>query len=83
MESLGIAAFSAQLLRGLAALKSVVNGNSPWGIENLLQILPKQVAQCQISLMIQAAGNDCPITQNTDLIPQSVAEDPLISLIGR
>ena len=73
-ESSCIAASSAKRFCGLPVLKAVVDCFCPIRVQNFLQIGFQQITQCQITLMIQTAGDHGTVAKNTDLVPESVTE---------
>ena len=79
-----VAAFAAQLLHSLMVGKSAVDPLRPAAFEDLFHSLLMQIAQSQITLVIQAAGDDRSVAQNAQLIPQPVAENlPAAVLCGQ
>ena len=73
-EPFCVTAPAAQLLCGDSIKESFVYGLCPWGIQNLVHFLSKEVSERNVTLMIQAAGHYCTVTQHTDLIFQTVTE---------
>ena len=81
-EALGVAAAAAELLRGGAMGKALADGPGPGRDQDLLQLLPEQIPQGDVALMIQAAGDHRAVAENADLVPQAVAGDAVESLRG-
>lgn len=81
-KAAGIATFPAQLLSSFSPGKALVNGFRPGRGQNLLHALDKQIAQWDISLVVQTAGHYRAVAENPDLIPQAVAEYPLSAIPG-
>ena len=81
-KSTGIAAFAAQLFSGFPVGKTVVNGFCSGRSQNLFHILMQEIAQCQVTVVIQAAGNNGTVAEDAQLIPQTVAEHTGIPFLG-
>ena len=79
---MGIAAAAAQIFRGISAQEAVVYCICPIRIQDLLQRLLEDVSEGDITLVIQAAGDDGAVAQDADLITHSIAEYPLAALRG-
>ncbi len=73
----GVAASAAKLFRGIAGAEAVKNGSGAVGIQNVRQFLVQKVAKGNITLVIKAAGNDCTVTQNADVVAHTIAENTL------
>lgn len=78
----GIAAFAAQLLGGGSVLETVENCLGTGGGQDCIQLLLEQIAQSQVTLVVQAAGNHGTVAKHTDLIPQTIAENPVRAFLG-
>ena len=76
-KSLGIAAAAAQVFRGPPAGKTVYHGFGPGGCQNIPDIFLKNVAQGNAAVTVQAAGYYGAVTENTEMIPQAIAEETL------
>ena len=75
LESLvGVTAPAAQRHHGLPLRETVVNAASRRGVQNLGKLLGQEIAQGDITFVIQAAGDYRTVSQNADLSPQAVAE---------
>ena len=71
-ETSGVAAFAAKFFCGFSVLKTMVNGLGTGSFQNFFQRLLQNIAQSKISLVIQAAGDNRAVTENTDLVSQSI-----------
>ena len=76
-ESCCIAAAVTKLLRGIAGAEAFINGLCPGGIQNVIQILRKEIAQSNIALMIQTAGDNSAIAKHTNMVAHTIAEYPI------
>ena len=54
----------------------------PFSCKNLFQGLLMQISQREIPLVVQTAGDYGSVAQNTDLVPQAVAEAGVSSVFG-
>ena len=69
-----ITAFSAQFFCSLPALKTMIYGFCSRLFQYNFQIFIKQITKCQITVMIQTAGDNSTVTKNADLVPQTITE---------
>ena len=81
-ESSCVTTLAAEFFRGLSATETVTDGLDSGFCQNFFHILCKQVAQGNVTLVIQAAGDYRSVAQDTDLILQTVAEYLIAAVIG-
>ena len=75
-----ISTLAAEFLCRFLFGESVVDVLGSGSCQNGFHIVLKKIAQSQITFVIQAAGNCCNISENAELIPQSVTENPVTAL---
>ena len=80
-ESSCIAALAAQLFRGFSVAKAFANRLCSSFCKDFIHVFREKITQCNVTFMIQAAGDDRTVTENTDLISQAIAEDPIASIL--
>ena len=73
-KSSGVAAFAAKFFGGFSVLKTIVNSHCARGGNNLLHRLPEKISKGNITVVVQTAWDNGAIPENTDLIPETIAE---------
>ena len=77
-----VAAFAAEFFLGGAGCEAVIDGLGPGRGENVLHFLGKEIAQCQVTLVVQAAGDGGAVAEDAQLVPEAVAEYLAAALRG-
>ena len=81
LEFLGIAAAAAEVFYGASAHKSFAHSGGAGRLENVGQLLPKNISKTDAALAVQAARHNRSVAKNAELIFQTVAEHP-VTLVG-
>ena len=73
-ESSCISTFPAEILHGFPAGKAFVEGCGPGRTQNFRHTLAVKIAQGDVAFMVQTAGDYGAVAEDTQLIPQAIAE---------
>ena len=76
-KSGSIAAAATQLLRRISGCKAIINCFGLLRVQNLVQVLSKDVAQWNISLMVKTAWDNSAVTKDSYVIPHAIAKYPV------
>lgn len=80
-EPPGIPTFPAELFRSFPAGEPLHHSLCPGRSENRLQVIFQNIAQSNDPLSVQAAGHHPAITEDSEMIPQTIAEDALALIL--
>ena len=73
-ESGCISAVAAKLFCGLAAAEAFINGFGSWGGNDVLKTLLVDISKGDAAVTIEAAGTNCTVAKNSDMVAQTIAK---------
>lgn len=83
VEAAGVAAAAAERFLGGAVGEAVIDGLGAGRGEDVGKVGFKEIAECELAIVVEATGHDRAVNEYTDLIAQGVTENALSPIACR